>query len=545
MALERYFTSPHLDFFLMLSSAVVVTGARGQANYNAGNAVQDALAHTRAPGFMSLNIGWIEDAIHTSKDKTRLQGLWRTGLRPILPHELERYLDYALGAASDRSNMRQAAIGFNAESLSHASARNGNVHSALFCHVRGYPAAGSISSSAAAVKSFQQIVESENLDSVVDFISTAITGHLTILLSVDAAQVAHGGSILDLGLDSLVAIELRNWITREFDAPLQSSEVMKDQIIRALAQKVASRSAKILLRSGTDTDHTSITTPGSSAVETPTELPRLPLPQLQDILRLFEESRVAIDTEQNRRETSDAVQAFLNGPGPELYHLAETAGLDDLADAYEGQVYLMRREPIPETGPFTFIHPVELPSHSQARRAAILTVAALDFARRLAEGKVAPDTLHGEPLTVEGREWPFYATRRPGLGVDSMERHTPNHMVAVMRRGHVFQLTLPDHGQPQSLPAVHQAYDHILELSEDPCPSVCTLTADGRDSWAQVRSNLETDPGNAAALACIDSAAFVTCLDDEKPTDPGQRYTQFLLNGDRQGSCMPRHLQFI
>lgn len=489
LALERYLASPHLDFFLMLSSAVVITGASGQANYNAGNAVQDALAHTRVPGFMSLNIGWIEDAIHTSKDKTRLQGLWRTGLRPILPHELERYLDYALGAASARSKMRQAVIGFNVESLSHTSAGNGNVHSALFCHVRGFPATGSTSSSAAAAMSFQKTLESGNPDSVVDFISRAITERLTILLSADAAQAeAHGESILDLGLDSLVAIELRNWITREFDAPLQSSELMKDQPIRALAQRVASRSLKISPRSRTDTDHESVTTTESSTMETPTKLPQLPLPQLQDVLRIFEESRIAIDTEENRRETSDAVKALLDGPGPELYHLVETAGLDELADAYERQVYLMRREPIPETGPFTFIHPLDLPSHSQPKRAAILTVAALDFARRLAQGRIAPDTLHGEPLTAEGREWLFYATRRPGLGVDSMERHTPNHVVAVMRRGHVFQLTLPDRGQLQSLSAVHQAYDHILKLSEDSSPSVCTLTADGRNSWAQVRT---------------------------------------------------------
>lgn len=148
----------------------------------------------------------------------------------------------------------------------------------------------------------------------------------------------------------MVAIELRNWITREFDAPLQSSEVMKDQPIRAIAHRVVSRSAKISPRSSPHSDIPSITTSGSSTVEDSTELPRLQLPRLQDILGLFEESRIAIDTEENHRETSDAVQAFLDGPGPDLYHLVESADIDNLADAYELQVYLMRRDPIPETG---------------------------------------------------------------------------------------------------------------------------------------------------------------------------------------------------
>lgn len=136
LALERYFTSPDLRFLLMLSSAVVITGASGQAKYNAGNAVQDALTHARVPGFLTLNIGWIEDAIHTSNDKTKLQGLWRTGLRPILPHELERYLDYALGAAFDRSDMRQDVNGFDAESLSHISRKQQRPLSAVLSYQR-------------------------------------------------------------------------------------------------------------------------------------------------------------------------------------------------------------------------------------------------------------------------------------------------------------------------------------------------------------------------------------------------------------------------
>ncbi|KAL1857400.1 hypothetical protein Daus18300_010373 [Diaporthe australafricana] len=407
LTLEQYFTSPQLEFFIMLSSAVVITGASGQANYNAGNAVQDALAHTCVPGFMSLSIGWIEDAIHTSKDKTRLQGLWRTGLRPILPHELERYLDHALGAASERSSMRQAVIGFDAESLSHTSAGNSNVHSALFCHVRGLPAASSDPSSVAAVKSFQKIVESGDIDSIVDFISTAIAGHLTILLSADVAQLeAHGGSVLDLGLDSLVAIELRNWITREFEAPLQSSEIMTDQPIRALAQKVASRSAKISLLSSpeissesTDTDHTSITTSGSSTADTP--------PQ--------------------------------NYPGS---HCLSSKTFFDCSKS------------------------PELPS----------------ILRKIAE-----------KLQTQSRNFWMGLAR--------------NCIVWLTRHALMTSLTLMN-----------------------------------------VRSELEQDLANAAALACIDSAAFVVCLDDEKPTDSGQRYTQFLLNGESRpfsNRWLDKTLQFI
>lgn len=76
LLLEHAFASPHLEFFLMLSSAVNIVGASGQANYNAGNSVMDALARARKSQggkcqFTSLSIGWIEDALHTSNDKAR------------------------------------------------------------------------------------------------------------------------------------------------------------------------------------------------------------------------------------------------------------------------------------------------------------------------------------------------------------------------------------------------------------------------------------------------------------------------------------------
>ncbi|KAI0436308.1 polyketide synthase [Xylaria telfairii] len=565
--LDDVFTSPYLDFFLMMSSAVNITGASGQANYNAGNAVQDALAHTGRVGFTSLNIGWIEDAVNTSNNKTMLQGLWRTGLRPISPEQLSRYFDHVLGSASSHSSLRQAIIGFDPDSLSHTSAGNSNVRSALFCHVRGSLTTDGTSPPAGTVQSFRDVAESGSPEDIVSFISKSIISHLATLISVDAAHVSERhGSILELGLDSLVAIELRNWITREFEAPLQSSEIMTDQSIQDLAQKVASRSRVILSDLNTEVSHdtpqsglsvadksstSSLSLPQTAGLSTGhivSELPRIPLPPLEEILQLFEESRQAIDSAEERMETSRAVHTFIEGPGPSLRQQLQNTKIEDIMNTYERQVYLERREPLPETGPFTFTHPVDAPTHTQAQRAAVLTIAALDFAERLANNELPPDTLHGQPLSTEGRGWLFYATRRPGLGVDHMERHKPNHTVAVLRRGHVFRLTLPVADQSLHLPAVHAAYDEIMKASDESVTPVCVLTADNRDSWALLRQELERSPENAAALSCIDEAAFVICLDDESPTSSGERYTQFLLNGKNRpfaNRWLDKTLQFI
>lgn len=47
------------------------------------------------------------------------------------------------------------------------------------------------------------------------------------------------------GLDSLVAIDMRNWITRELDASLQILEILASDSIHALSQVVLDRSGII------------------------------------------------------------------------------------------------------------------------------------------------------------------------------------------------------------------------------------------------------------------------------------------------------------
>lgn len=61
---------------------------------------------------------------------------------------------------------------------------------------------------------------------------------------------------------------------------------------------------------------------------------------------------------------------------------------------------------------------MEAPAHSQAMRAALLTVAAMEFADEQASDTLASDFTRGVGLRNDPQNWLFYATRRPELGVD-------------------------------------------------------------------------------------------------------------------------------
>lgn len=250
LILECVFASSYLEFFLMLSSAVNIIGTSGQANYNAGNAAQDAMAQNcRSVPYriISLNIGWIEDTIHTAGNNARLTHLRRYGLKAINHQELSRYFDYTLGSLNTDIRISQAVIGFDSTSIAQVTTRNSNIYSALFRHIRtDKPIEQPLESTKSPYTSFTEVASTGNASLTADFIIDAINTQLAKLIATDVSRVRdHEGSVLNLGLDSLVAIELRNWLMREFDAPLQSSELMIDQPIRALAEKVAARSRTV------------------------------------------------------------------------------------------------------------------------------------------------------------------------------------------------------------------------------------------------------------------------------------------------------------
>ena len=51
--------------------------------------------------------------------------------------------------------------------------------------------------------------------------------------------------IYDFGIDSLIAIELRNWIKREFKASLRSLEILDEGSIVSLVEKILARSSLV------------------------------------------------------------------------------------------------------------------------------------------------------------------------------------------------------------------------------------------------------------------------------------------------------------
>ena len=213
IALKMFFGDEDLDFFIMLSSAANIVGTGGQGNYNAGNAVQDAIAHPAIPNgchYLTFSPGMIEGTDVIKDNETRVKASGRSGFLSIRKDELDCLLEYILSPPACRYRLPQIIVGFGSKSLAQAVSVNGNIRSPMFTHVLDSENHGLEQENITKEKSFKAVLDIGDKEAVFDYRVTALAKKLSSLVSINPEALDLEKPIFELGLDSLIAIELRN-----------------------------------------------------------------------------------------------------------------------------------------------------------------------------------------------------------------------------------------------------------------------------------------------------------------------------------------------
>lgn len=230
MVLERVTRDLPLDFFVYFSSAAALLGAPGQANYAAANAFMDALAERRrATGRHALSIhwgNWADVGMAARVDAAHHVRWEAMGVRRITVEDGVRMLEAMLHGVSTSS---AAALPMDWSRMPADAAP-------LFERLRsGARQEDSIDTTEDVLAALRATVPTARLNVVRVFVREQVRRVLGLPAS---APPPVDRSLMDLGMDSLTAMELRNRIRSAMQVRLQAADLLRGPSIDDLATMI-------------------------------------------------------------------------------------------------------------------------------------------------------------------------------------------------------------------------------------------------------------------------------------------------------------------
>ena len=225
------FSQP-LDFFICFSSAAAVLGAAGQGNYVAANAFMDGLARLRrAQGLPALSIDWgpWAEIGMASRLAERYPRTGIGGLSPTVALE-------AFGALIECDAVIATVLSVNWSEL--ARQFNASAPPPLFeeC-LRDVTA----NCAPAAKSDFRARLALQSSADVPAMLTEYLRAQAADVLRLSPAQLAPTVPLNRFGLDSLMAIELRNRVKRDLNVELTVVNFLDESSLERLANEIASR----------------------------------------------------------------------------------------------------------------------------------------------------------------------------------------------------------------------------------------------------------------------------------------------------------------
>ena len=249
LSLEPSSPLSNLAFFITLSSLTGIGGSPSQANYTAGNSFQDALmAHRHAAGQpgVSINLGAIQDVGIVARTEGTESRLRRWGYEPLTEKEMLAFVSHAI--ANPQLGAGALITGIATGAAADWSAMPWR-QDARFAGLRTPPA---LLQQNPATGDEDGAVPNLNLSTVlsgatqkaaaIDAATTVLAAKLAEMFVVDVKDLEPDRPIASLGLDSLIAVELRNWLALAARCEMSVFDVMQSGTVKGLAGMVVERS---------------------------------------------------------------------------------------------------------------------------------------------------------------------------------------------------------------------------------------------------------------------------------------------------------------
>jgi hypothetical protein len=228
----------------MLSSLAGVMGHRGQGNYGCGNIFQDYFAsYRRSLGLraMTIDIGYLLSVGFVAEHDEYVDHVKAMGLKVMHNSDLHGLVATAIEGTDAHPAQVMCGLPWNEYDQKWYWIQDDR-----FAGLRN------LSHNAASAKSNSVSLKDElshcaDMGSAVDLITTAMMERLAKLLMIKADDVDANKPLSTYGVDSLVAVEVRNWIAKEMLVEVSVFEILANVPMKQLAAELAAKSKLVQL----------------------------------------------------------------------------------------------------------------------------------------------------------------------------------------------------------------------------------------------------------------------------------------------------------
>ncbi|KAK4130807.1 putative PKS-NRPS protein [Trichocladium antarcticum] len=278
--LDEIFYDTPLDWFVYLSSVVVITGNKGQGIYAAANMFINSMTlqrRKRGVPAAAVNIGAILGNGYVTRELNQQQQVFLQEVGNNWLSEQDFLTIFAEGVAASKLDSTEAVeITTGLRLLSSRDedvtwATNPKFQYLVQPHVASAAAAGRLAKSS-NVPLKKQLEEAKTADEVSSILEDAYANKLRSILQIAPDRDVLSSGLDDIGMDSLVAVEIRSWVLKELSAEVTVLEVLNSGTAGALLQIVKERALASLALSRDN----KVTEPPAAPEKLPS--PRTPQP---------------------------------------------------------------------------------------------------------------------------------------------------------------------------------------------------------------------------------------------------------------------------
>jgi NAD(P)-dependent dehydrogenase (short-subunit alcohol dehydrogenase family)/acyl carrier protein len=216
-----------LDHFILFSSFSSVMGNPGQGNYAAANAFLDELAaHRNRAGLPALTVNWglFGDVGHAAQENDLAERFARIGVNALAPEQAFRILGKLL---TEKSHDQVAVCGLQWGRWRQLVKRSA---SPTWSHL-GQSAGERV----ATEDGFRDLLEVTPVEQWASVFSQRLVRHFAAVLGTSEERLDLDRPVTELGLDSLMGVELRSKIEADMGVELSMMNVFSGATISSLA----------------------------------------------------------------------------------------------------------------------------------------------------------------------------------------------------------------------------------------------------------------------------------------------------------------------